>query len=374
MKTRLNLVLTIAALLATGFGVGGCGNASNDNASGIKLPFSETIRPSGAGASFPATLYKNWFVLLNQVAPQLQFDFQSIGSGAGIERFTKELIDFGASDIAMTDEQAAEISRGVLMLPMTAGSVVLAYNLPGVETLNLPRSVYVDIFLGNITQWNDPKIVAANPGVTLPSQPITVVHRSDGSGTTAVFTQHLGAISPEWEKTIGTGTSVEWPTTKGRFIGGRGNEGVTALVNQTAGSIGFVEYGFATRNNLPMAALENKDGQFVAPTNESGTASLAQVELPENLRAFITDPPGADSYPIVTYTWMLLYKKYDNPNLAIALEAMIQFGLTTGQDQAVELGFIALPMNVRERVAAAADEITPDFTINIAEAEPAAEK
>jgi len=366
MKIHLNLPLTIVAILATSLALVGCGNSPEiQNTTGIKLPFTETLRPVGAGASFPATLYKNWFVLLNQAVPQLQFDFQSIGSGAGIERFTKELVDFGASDIAITDEQAAKINRGVLMLPMTAGSIVLAYNLPNIQELKLPRSVYVDIFLGNITQWNDPQIVKANPDVTLPPQRITAVHRSDGSGTTAVFTQHLASISPEWKKTVGSGTSVQWPVTKGLFIGGRGNEGVTALVNQTSGAIGFVEYGFATRNNLPMASLENQEGKFVVPNNESGAASLAQVELPENLRAFITDPPGAQSYPIVTYTWMLLYKKYNNPNLAIAMEAMIQFGLTQGQEEAAKLGFIALPMNVRERVAAAADQITPDFTITL---------
>ncbi len=370
MKIRLSVISTIIALAATSLGLSSCGNNANsptDNTSGLKLPFQETLRPVGAGASFPANLYKNWFVTLNQVAPQLQFDFQSVGSGAGIERFTAGLIDFGASDIAMTDEQVSKIDRGVLMLPMTAGSIVFAYNLPGVKELKLPRSVYVDIFSGKITEWNDPKIVAANPGITLPSGTITVVHRSDGSGTTAVLTQHLSAISPEWQKNIGAGTAVGWPTTKGRFIGGRGNEGVTALISQTEGSIGFVEYGFATKNNLPMASLENKEGQFVAPSNESGTATLSQVELPDNLRAFITDPPGANSYPIVTYTWMLLYKKYDNPNLAIAMEAMIQFGLTQGQEQAAQLGFIELPANVRERVAAAANEITPDFDIKLSE-------
>jgi phosphate transport system substrate-binding protein len=249
---------------------------------------------------------------------------------------------------------------------MTAGSIVLAYNLPGVEKLNLTREAYVGIFLGNITKWNDPKIAQANPGVNLPNQPITVVHRSDGSGTTGVFTKHLSEISPEWEKNIGTGTAVEWPANKGIFLGGRGNEGITALIGQTQGSIGFVEYGFATKNNLNVAALENKAGKFIAPTNESGSATLAQVELPENLRAFITDPSGDQSYPIVTYSWMLLYKKYDDPNKAIAMEAMIQYGLTEGQKQAASLGYIELPPNVRERVAAVADEITPDFKINLA--------
>jgi phosphate transport system substrate-binding protein len=368
MKNHAYRALSFLSVLAISLGLTNCGGnqqKASENSLGITLPFPETIRPIGAGASFPAPLYKNWFVLLNNAVPQLQFDFQSVGSGAGIERFTNGVIDFGASDIAMTDEQIAAVSRGVLLLPMTAGSIVLGYNLPGVQDLKLTREVYVDIFLGKITNWNDPKIARANPSLTLPDRPITVVHRSDGSGTTGVFTKHLSSISPEWEKAIGTGTAVEWPTKRGTFIGGRGNEGVAALLAQTQGSIGFLEYGFATKSNLSMAALENKAGKFVAPSNESGSETLAQVELPDNLRAFITDPPGEKSYPIVTYSWMLLYKKYDDPKKAIAMEAMIQFGLTEGQKQASPLGYIELPPNVREKVAAAADTITPDFQIDI---------
>jgi phosphate transport system substrate-binding protein len=333
----------------------------------ITLAFTDNVRANGAGASFPAPLYQNWFVLLSRQVPQLQFNFQSVGSGAGIEQFTSGTVDFGASDIAMTDEQMAKVSRGVLLLPVTAGSIVVAYNLPGVEGLKLSRQNYTDIFSGNITNWNDPKLAESNPDLKLPDRRITVVHRSDGSGTTAVFTKHLSEISPDWKKVIGTGTSVEWPTTKGTFIGGRGNEGVTALIGQTQGSIGFLEFGFANKTKLAMAALENKAGKFVAPNNESGSYTLSQVELPDNLRAFITDPPGEESYPIVTYTWMLLFKKYNNPNKAIAMEAMIQFALNEGQKQAGPLGYIELPTNVRERVAKAADEITPDFQIKLSE-------
>ncbi len=367
MRNDAYRVMSSLSAIAIAINLTACSGGNQEkqpNNVGITLPFSQTMRVVGAGASFPAPLYKNWFVKLNGEVPQLQFDFQSIGSGAGIERFTIGVVDFGASDIAMTDEQKTKVSRGVLLLPMTAGSIVLAYNLPEVKDLKLTREAYVNIFLGNITNWNDPKIAQANPGVTLPNRPITVVHRSDGSGTTAVFTKHLSDISPEWKKAIGTGTAIEWPT-QGTFVGGRGNEGVAALVSQTQGAIGFVEYGFAAKNNLSMAALENKAGKIVAPNNESGSATLAQVELPENLRAFISDPPGEESYPIVTYSWMLLFKKYDDPNKAIAMEAMIQFGLNEGQDQAAQLGYIKLPPNVRERVAAVADEITPDFDINI---------
>ena len=265
----------------------------------------------------------------------------------------------------MTDEQIARISRGVLLLPMTAGSIVLAYNLPGVTDLKLTREAYVGIFLGQITRWNDAKIASANPGVKLPDQQITVVRRSDGSGTTNVFTKHLSAISPEWKKLVGAGTAVQWLSPKRNFIAGRGNEGVTSLVSQTANSIGFVEYGFAKKSGLAVAALENKEGQFIVPNNESGTYTLSQVELPDNLRAFITDPPGKESYPIVTYTWMLLFKQYSEPNKAIAMEAMIQYGLNQGQKQSEALGYIQLPDNVRQKVAAAADQLSPDFTIKL---------
>jgi phosphate transport system substrate-binding protein len=367
MKAHRITLFLLAFVISIGFAACGGGERPQPMVD-IKLPFTETVRANGAGASFPAPLYQGWFSNLNRKEPQLQFNFQSVGSGAGIERFTQGVVDFGASDIAMTDEQIAAVNRGVLLLPMTAGSIVMAYNLPGVTELRLPRSVYVDIFRGAITRWNDPKIAQANPGVTLPDEKITVVHRSDGSGTTAVFTSHLSAVSPEWKQSIGSATTVEWPSGAGRtFIGGRGNEGVTSLVSQTSGAIGYMEYGFATKANLTVATLENKSGQFVPPSAEAGAAALASEELPENLRLFVTDPPGADAYPIVTYTWMLLFKKYDDPNKAIAMEAMVQYGLSDGQKQAPPLGYIALPPDVKKRVAAAADEITPDFQITLPE-------
>jgi phosphate transport system substrate-binding protein len=321
---------------------------------------------TGAGASFPAPLYQNWFVELSKKQPQLQVNYQSVGSGAGVEQFTSETVDFGASDVAMTDEDMANIDRGVILLPMTAGSIVLTYNLQGVESgLKLTRDAYTNILLGNITTWNDPAIAESNPDVELPDQKITVVHRSDGSGTTGVFTKHLSAISEEWTKEIGEGKSVEWPTTKGTFVGGKGNEGVTAQVQQTAGAIGYVEYGYAVNNNLAIASLENSSGNFIEANDETGSATLAAVELPENLRAFITDPEGEESYPIVTYTWMLAYEQYDDPTIAKAMEVMIEFGLNEGQAISPQLGYIALPQNVRERVAEAADQISPDYTITV---------
>ena len=370
INNRLTACLSVFTLA---LGVTACGGAQQTSTTGtvetssekFSVPFESTVKINGAGASFPAPLYQNWFQQLSGVAPKLQVNYQSVGSGAGVKQFTAGTVDFGASDVAMKDEEISSVDRGVLLLPMTAGSIVFAYNLPGVEGLKLSRETYVDIALGKITKWNDPKIVADNRDLSLPDKPITFVHRSDGSGTTGVLTKHLTAISPEWKKQIGEGKTVQWPQGKGSFLGGKGNEGVTATIKQNEGAIGYVEYGYAKNNALNMAALQNSAGEFIVPTDESASKTLANVVLPENLRAFITDPEGTDSYPIVTYTWMLAYKQYDDPNKAIAVEAMIQYGLTEGQKASTQLGYIPLPANVVEKVAKTADQITPDYTIEV---------
>jgi phosphate transport system substrate-binding protein len=375
---RSNRVLTTLSLVALTAALTSCGGGGSDTATtgtgtpetaaspaAMEVPLTANVALTGAGASFPAPLYQNWFVQLNQAVPKLQVNYQSVGSGAGVEQFTQGTVDFGASDVAMKDEEIKKVKDGVLMLPMTAGSIVLAYNLPDVKELKLPRDVYVGIFDGSITKWNDPKIAAANPGVTLPDQAITVVHRADGSGTTGVFTKHLSAISPEWKKSIGDGKTVQWPTKQGKFIGGKGNEGVTASIQQNAGSIGYIEYGYAKNNNIAMAALENQAGKFVLPDENTASATLDAVTLPANLREFITDPAGENSYPIVTYSWMLVHPKYPDKEKAIGVEAMIEYGLNQGQQQAAALGYVPLPQSVREKVAAAADAISPDYTIKL---------
>lgn len=359
------LALTVGLAACGGGGGGGDTTQTTGGESTAADAFASKVSLTGAGASFPAPLYQGWFVALNQTVPNLEVNYQSVGSGAGVEQFMSKTVDFGASDVAMDDEEIAKVNGEVIMLPMTAGSVVMAYNLPGVEGLKLSQANLADIMLGNITNWNDPKLAADNPDLTLPDRPITVVHRSDGSGTTAVFTMNLAAMSPEFKETIGEGKTVEWPTTKGKFIGGKGNEGVTAGIQQNEGAIGYVEYGYATNNNLTMASLQNKDGQFVVPTDENASATLAAVELPENLREFITNPAGAESYPIVTYTWMLLYPTYSDPEKAKGMEAMVEFGLNEGQTMAPTLGYVPLPQNVREKVAAAADKLSPDYTITL---------
>ncbi len=356
------LVITLAACGGdTDTATTGGGGTGGGEAADARLVLNQQVNMVGAGASFPAPLYQRWVQEFSRKTPNLQIDYQSVGSGAGIERFTQELVQFGATDVPMNDQQIAQVRRGVIQLPVTAGSIVLAYNLPGVDNLRLSRETYANIFLGNITNWNDPAIAEDNPGVNLPNQPISVISRSDGSGTTGVFTMHLAAISEEWRNTVGQGTSVQWPT----GIGARGNEGVTAQVSQVGGAIGYIEYSFARSAGLPTAALENRAGNFIEATSETKTNSLEAVTLPDDLRAIIPDPDGENSYPIVTYTWLLVYREYPDPLVAKSIEGLVEFMLNGGQEIAPELGYIRLPDNVRETVGQAANVISPDFDIQI---------
>jgi phosphate transport system substrate-binding protein len=300
----------------------------------------------GAGATFPAPLYQRWIAEYTKGNPDVQINYQGVGSGAGIKQFTQNLVSFGASDAAMKDEEIAAVKQGVVLIPATAGSIVLAYNLPGVENLKLSREAYVGIFLGKIKKWNDPAIAKDNAGVNLPSLAVTVCERSDGSGTNFVFTKHLSTISPEFKDQVGEGTSVTWPT----GVAGKGNDGVTSLIKQNKGAIGYVEYGYAIHNKLPFAALQNKAGEFVTATTASGAATLATTQFPANLlRAWPSDPEGKDVYPISTFTWLLLYKKYDNTPVGEAVKKFVNYGLTDGQKFAEELGYIPLPKEVVDK-------------------------
>ena len=305
---------------------------------------------NGAGATFPAPLYQRWFQEYNKAHADVQVNYQAIGSGAGIKQFTQGTVDFGASDAAMTDEQIAAVTGGVTLLPMTAGSIVLAYNLPGIADLKLSRDAYTGIFLGKVTKWNDAAIAKNNPGVKLPDLPITVAYRSDGSGTTFVFSKHLCAVSADFKAAVGgEATQITWPV----GLGGKGNDGVTALVKQAPGTIGYVEYGYAVHNMLPFAQLQNKSGAFVKATPESGASALAGVEFPANLRAWVPDPAAANAYPIATFTWVLLPKTHPDAAKWAALKAVLTYGATEGQKFAPELGYIPLPPAVAAKVQAA---------------------
>jgi phosphate transport system substrate-binding protein len=308
---------------------------------------------SGAGATFPQPLYQRWASEYNKLHPDVQINYQGVGSGAGIKQFTAGTVDFAASDAAMKDEEIAAVKKGAVMIPATAGSIVIAYNLPGVKELKLSRDAYVGIFLGTITNWNDDAIKKDNPGVDLPDLSINVAYRSDGSGTTFVFTKHLAAISKDFADQVGSDKSVTWPA----GAGGKGNDGVTALIKATPGTVGYVEYGYAVNNGLAMASLQNKAGKFIKPDEQSGAATLASIDLPENLRAWPEDPAAADAYPIATFTWLLLYKTYDDPKKLEALKGFVKWGLTDGQKLASGLGYIPLPDAVVAKDQAALDSV-----------------
>jgi phosphate transport system substrate-binding protein len=315
----------------------------------------EKVRITGSGASFPAPIYLTWFKDFSKKNTSMTVDYQSKGSGAGVQDFLNKTVDFAASDSAMKKEDIAKVAEGVQLLPMTAGEIVLAYNLPGSpKDLKLPRDVYSNIFLGKITKWNDPKLAAANPGLKLPDLPITVVRRADSSGTTAVFTMHLSAINAEFKKTLGEGNTVNWPASD-KFVASPKNDGVTATVRQTPGAIGYIEYGFAKLSKVDFALLENKAGHYVAPGN--GAETLAAVKLPQDLVAWLPDPDGAKSYPITSYTWMIFRKNNGDANKAKAMRDMVEYGLTEGQKMAATMGYIPLPPVVVEQVRKAAANI-----------------
>lgn len=312
----------------------------------------QNVRISGAGASFPFPLYSAWLQKYSQITPGVRIDYQSTGSGAGVQQFTQRLVDFAGSDAAISDEQASKVEGGVVVLPLTAGEIVLAYNLPGVAELRLPREVYPLIFTGEVNRWNDPRIVAANPGVTLPDQTITVVRRSDSSGTTFVFTQHLSAISESFKEKLGAGTTVQWPSLP-NFVGAPRNDGITATVAQTPGAIGYIEYGFAKLSNTPFALLENKSGEFVKAGGEAGQAALASADFSgDDLRIWVTDPTDPKAYPIATFTWLIFFKKHGNEQIQAALRDFVKWAATDGQALADELGYIPLPQVVVDRVIA----------------------
>ena len=325
--------------------------------SSTAAPAQDGLRLTGSGGTFPFPLYSTWFKTFSQKHRGVTVDYQGKGSGAGIQDLINRTVDFAASDAAMTDEQISKVPGGVQLMPMTAGEIVLGYNLPGnPKNLKLPRDVYASIFLGKTTKWSDPKLKAANPGVNLPDLDITVVRRADSSGTTYVFTNHLAAISEEWAKGPGVGTTVNWPKSD-KFVASPKNDGVTATIKQTPGAIGYIEYAFAKFAKIDMTLLQNKAGQYVAPGGEGGPAALASVQMPANLRAWVPDPEATKAYPIATYTWMLFYKENKDPKKAAALRELVDYCLTEGQKLSAQMGYIALPENVTAVVRKSAASI-----------------
>ena len=322
----------------------------------LSAPCFADVNLVGSGASFPAPLYTTWFKTFSRANSGVQVSYQSKGSGAGIRDFQNHVVDFGASDAAMTKEEIAKVAEGVQLLPMTAGEIVLSYNLKGVKNLKLPRDVYSKIFLGEVTKWNDPAIAKANEGVTLPDENITVVARADSSGTTFNFTKHLCAINKEFKDKVGFGKTVDWPLEQ-QLVKSPKNDGVAAGIRQTPGAIGYIEYGYAKMAKLPMAALENKAGKFVAPGLAGGQAALAGAKLPEDMIVFVTDPEGDASYPMVTYTWMMFYKSYKDKAKLPVIHKLIDYCLTEGQKISDKAGYIPLPADVVKKVEAASKNI-----------------
>lgn len=345
MHTSQRSLLIAVVLIAASF-ISCSGNKSSGP--------SEVVKLQGAGSSFVAPLYQKWFKTYSAAHNGVQIDYQSIGSGAGIKAVIDKTVDFGGSDAAMSPEDMAKVDVGVQLLPMTGGCVVLTYNLKGVTGLKLSRQAYAGIFLGKVKKWNDPLIKKDNPGVALPEQDINVVVRADGSGTTFVFTKHLSAISPEFEKSPGVNILPNWPT----GTRSKGNEGVTASVMMTPGSIGYIEYGYAMSQNLPMAILQNKAGEFVAPSTASGQAALATAQFPEDLIAWVPDPEAKDAYPIASYSWLICYKQYKDKAKLQLLKDVLTYCITDGQKESEALGYIPLPQAVADKDKAAIQTIT----------------
>ena len=305
----------------------------------------EVVSLRGAGSTFAAPLYKKWIDEYSVSHRNVSVSYDAVGSGEGVKRFLAESVDFAGSDVILSDSEIAQVPNAI-MLPVTAGMIVLAYNIPGVNSeIKLPRDVYVDIFAGKIKKWDDPRIQAANPSIVFPSRTIAVVARSDGSGTTAAFTNHLAAISPSWRAAgMGVGKLIEWPSA----MLAPGNEGVAARIRLSEGSIGYVEYWFAQRLGLRMAALQNKSGAFITPTANSGEFALSgRVAQVKELDASVADPAGPRAYPITTYSWMLLYPQYRDSAKGVALREFALWGLSQpGQDYGAQLGYLPLSDDV----------------------------
>ena len=319
-------------------------------------PAADSMLINGAGATFPYPLYSRWFYEYAFVDPAAKFNYQSIGSGGGIKQITAKTVDFGASDAILNDEQY-KAAPGIQMLPIVAGAVVPVYNTKEItQGLKLEYAVLADIFLGKITKWDDPAIKKSNPDLPLPNKDIIVVHRSDGSGTSYIFTDYLAAVSKEWKDKVGVNSSVKWPV----GLGGKGNEGVAGTVQQNDGAIGYVELAYAKQNKLPMAALQNKAGNFVAADPQTTQNAMADFagDMPKTLARSIVDAPGKDSWPIAGYTYLLVYMDQSDCTKGVKVLNFVKWGLSDGTKYATELDYVPLPDNVKKQVLTKLDEVT----------------
>ncbi len=320
---------------------------------GVSATASAQMLLNGAGATFPYPIYSKWFDEYAKVDPSVRFNYQSIGSGGGQKQILAQTVDFGASDGPMSDDNLAKAPGKILHIPTVAGADVVAYNLPGNPALKFGADTIAGVFLGQIKKWSDPKITALNPGVKLPDQEIVVVHRSDGSGTTYIWTDYLSKISPEWKSKVGTNTSVNWPT----GIGGKGNEGVAGQIKQTPGALGYVELIYAIQNKMPYAEVKNSAGEFVKPSLESIIAAMATAQIPDDFRFSITNAPGKDAYPIAGATWLLVYEQQKDPAKGKKLVEFLKWAAKNGEKMARDLQYAPLPDSLQQRVLKRIDEI-----------------
>lgn len=314
------------------------------------------VRINGAGATFPYPLYSKWFDEYHRRNPTAEINYQSIGSGGGIRQVLAQTVFFGATDGPMSNEQLAAAPSKLLHLPMALGANVPAYNVPGVVLpLRFSGAVLAEIFLGRITRWDDARIEADNPGTPLPPLDVTVIHRSDGSGTTFIWTDYLSKVSADWKQSVGVSTSVRWPV----GIGAKGNEGVSGLIRQTPGAIGYVELVYALQNQMTYGAVKNRQGAFVAATPDSVTAAAAAEaeRVPDDFRVSITDAAGANAYPISSFTWLLVYEDPKEKSQARIMVDFMKWALTEGQKLAAPLGYAPLPPGIAERTLMAVDGV-----------------
>jgi phosphate transport system substrate-binding protein len=301
---------------------------------------------NGAGATFPYPIYSKWFDEYARVDPSVRFNYQSIGSGGGQKQIMAQTVDFGASDGPMSDANLAKAPGKILHIPTVAGAVVLTYNVPGDLKLKLDGAVVADIFRGNITRWDDRRIAALNPRTILPNADLVVVHRSDGSGTTYIFTDYLSTVSKEWQTQVGRNTSVKWPC----GLGAKGNEGVAGQVKQLHGSIGYVELAYAHQNNLPYAELQNAAGNSVTASVETVAEAMATAKIPDDLRFSMVNAPGAKAYPIAGATWLLVYEQQKDAAKGKKLIEFLRWALTTGEGMTATLDYAPLPEDLQRRV------------------------
>lgn len=302
---------------------------------------------NGAGATFPYPIYSKWFSEYNKKRPDVQINYQSIGSGGGIRQVLAGTVDFGATDGPMNDSQLSQAKSKILHIPTVLGADVPAYNIPGITAeLKFTPEVLAGIFLGRISNWNDAAIAKANPGVNLPNQPIIVVHRSDGSGTTYIWTDYLSKVSPEWQAQVGRGTSVRWPV----GLGAKGNEGVAGMIRQLEGSIGYVELIYAEQNKIRYGSVRNVAGNFVKASLASTTAAAASAKMPADFRVSITNPPGKDAYPIASFTWLLIPTQSKDAARGKIIVEFLNWMLADGQQLAIQLTYAPLPKEVSDMV------------------------